>query len=87
MCRRAAGDGSSPSSPTILPKWKKTRLWQQLRKLDRKCGKLLYYLQMSTYGLPPGKMNCKPQNYYKWKKDFEKYDEKRKEVRNKLKGY
>ncbi len=83
-CRRAAGLGSSPSL-SILPKSQKTRLWKRLREYDRKISKLKGTPAWYLYGK-------KCQDYMsdsalKVLATIEKLDAKRKEVRNKLKGY
>ena len=73
MDRRIAGDGSSPSRPTTLPAWKKKKLWHQLRKLDRQISKLSGAWSMSFARQFINKII--------------KLDEKRKKIRNQLKGY
>lgn len=79
MDRRIAGTGSSPVLPT---KSKRTRLWNRLRRLDREIWNLDKH---HLYGF--GK--------YLFYKDEDKIDlskreildQKRKEIRNRLKGY
>lgn len=74
--RRVTGVGSSPTLPT---KAVRTRLWKRLRKLDKELEELKNV---------PWSNNCKLDWVYGsniTKK--QKLDQKRKEVRLKLKGY
>ena len=75
MGRRAAGAGSSPVLPT---KSQRTKLWKRLRRLDRE----LYFYdtflkKMTGYRIYRADL---------WVEGI-KLDQKRKEIRNKLKGY
>lgn len=74
--RRAAGVGSTPTLPT---KSVRTRLWQQLRKLDSEMFRLksptyMFYVKDCDFII---KVNEK----------LKRADQKRIEIRNKLKGY
>lgn len=61
------------SSPVLPTKSQRTRLWKRLRKLDSQIAKLSYPFSIYTARHLKDKVK--------------KLDQKRKEVRNKLKGY
>lgn len=71
--RRIAGGGSNPSLPT---KSVRTKLWKNLRKLDRKIGRLTRWIRLTC--LEGAEYNSKT---------LLELDSKRKEIRLKLKGY
>ena len=72
--RRADGVGSSPA----LSKSKKTALWKRLRKYDRKIGEIDRYIWL---------FGAIDRKYISMETKRKKLDQKRKEVRMKLKGY
>jgi hypothetical protein len=75
--------GLSPTFSTISKK-KKQVLWNQLRKVDRQLSKLLGYIDSITLVLASDWYNrVYPERIAK----IIKLDLKRKEIRNKLKGY
>ena len=86
--RRVAGGGSSPPpSIKVLTKSQKTKLWKRLRRYDSKIDPIKsrldsYYWQMERYRCWGGIEH--PESL---KEKFNKLDAKRKDVRNKLKGY
>lgn len=71
MSGRAAGPGSSPGLSTK----QKTKLWNRLRKLDALCQKQIFLRSIHVWDVR------------KYDNLFVKYDNKRKEIRNKLKAY
>jgi len=74
MVGRNASLGSSPSRSTKI----RTRIWKQLRKLDRRCSQLYQcYMLYKTY-----KFQWDHTNYT----NYIKTDQKRKEIRLKLKA-
>ena len=78
-CRRVAGDGSSPSLP-VLSKSQKTKLWQRLRRYDRKVEKLNIQLDWhNTF--------CNSEKAHVVMVKLENADLTRKLIRDKLKGY
>lgn len=82
--RRIASVGLSPAFPTIkkLTIKQKTKLWQQLRKLDREVDRLKYAVKVNRF-----LYISKAKQLEADKVKLGKVDLKRKEVRNTLKGY
>lgn len=76
--RRTAGVGSSPTLPTKL---QRTRLWNQLRKLDRQYGRICAQIGCSIPFAKLFSYNEKLVTKLGW------IDQIRKKIRNKLKGY
>ncbi len=81
--RRVASVGSSPTIPTIkkLTTKQKTKLWNQLRKLDRDITEMDRFIKLNSY------FTLNPKHLTANKNKRISLDLKRKEVRNKLKGY
>lgn len=75
MGRRVTGVGSSPA----LPIKEKTKLWNKLRKLDRKIGILDRELRRDFMFIIQGEFEKEDKR--------DKLDKKRKYIRLKLKGY
>jgi DNA repair photolyase len=78
MGGRAAGEGARPSRSASV----KTKLWKRLQKLDSRISKNLYY-QRRAY---QDEIICK--HYYAESyTQFKNLDEKRKQMRLKLKSF